>query len=260
MISSEDHMDQVLQAVDEEQYLVRNPKEVMQILNDLAKQKASIKVSFNHGTDVYLTTVIAVDVKSQVVHLDIGRDEEFNRRLFSSHHIAFFKEDGVKIKWTSSSVSEVSLRDGKAIKITLPKDMIRLQRREYYRFATPIANPVLCRIPLADESSPEEDKEIELILLDVSLGGVGAIVAEPLDSAFVIGADLQHCKISFPDVGITNLTLRVRNIASMQTKDGVAKQRVGFQFIEPSRGNEGLIHRYVYFLERQAIALAHGKS
>jgi len=253
-------MEHVLETVDEEQYLVRNPKEVMQILNDLAKQKASIKVLFNHGADVYLTTVIAVDVKTQVIHLDIGRDEEFNRRLLASHHVSFFKEDGVKIKWTSSHVSEVSLKDGKAIKIALPKDMIRLQRREFYRFATPIANPVLCRIPLPDDSNPEEDREVELALLDVSLGGVGAIAADPLDPAFVIGADLNHCKIGFPDVGVTNLTLRVRNITSIQTKDGVTRQRIGFQFIEPSRGNEGLIHRYVYILERQAIALAHGKS
>lgn len=251
-------MEHAVQHIDEDQFIVRNPKEVMQILNDLVKQKASVKVSFNHGADVALTTVIGVDVKGHAVHLDIGRDEEFNRRLFASHHVLFLKEDGVKIKWTSTHVSEVSLKDGKAIKIALPKDMVRLQRREFFRFATPIANPVLCRIPVPDEASPEEDRELEFTLLDVSLGGVGMFTSDLLDPAFEIGARFDHCKINFPDVGVTNLTLEVRNITEIQVKEGVFKHRLGVQFIEPSRGNEGLINRYVYILERQAIALAHG--
>ena len=253
-------MEHAVHSADEEQYIVHNPKEVMQILNDLVKHKTTLKVSFNHGQDIYLTTVIAVDVKNHLVHLDIGRDEEFNRRLLASHHVLFAKEEGVKIKWTSTHISEVALRDGKAIKIALPKDLIRLQRREFFRFATPIANPVLCRIPLPDEASQEEDVELEFTLVDVSIGGVGAITSEPLNPAFEIGVSFDHCKISFPDVGVTNLTLKVKNITQIQTKDTAIKNRVGFEFIEPSRGNEGLINRYVSILERQAIALAHGKT
>jgi c-di-GMP-binding flagellar brake protein YcgR len=39
-------------------------------------------------------------------------------------------------------------------------------------------------------------------------------------------------------------------------KDGAIKHRIGLQFISPSRGNEGLINRYTYNLERQAMAVA----
>lgn len=253
-------MEHVLETLDEEQYLVHNPKEVIQILNDLAKHKASIRVSFNHGEDIYLTNVISVN--NLAVYLDIGIDEEFNRRLFASNYVLFLKEDGVKIKWSSALVSEVLLKDGRAIKIELPKDMIRLQRREFFRFTTPIVNPVLCRISLPDEANQDEYRELELVLLDISLGGVALVATCPLGNDFEIGADLHHCKINFPDVGVTDLTLRVRNVTPMQSQDdtGVMKHRIGCQFIEPSRGNEGLIHRYVYILERQAIALAHGKG
>ncbi len=253
-------MEHAVQHIDEEQYIVRNPKEVMQILNDLIKQKSSIRVSFNHGADVALTTVIGIDIRTHVVHLDIGRDEEFNRRLFASNHVLFFKEDGVKIKWSSAHVSEVSLKDGKAIKIALPKDMVRLQRRDFFRYATPIASPVLCRIPVPDEANPGEEKELEFTLLDVSLGGVGMITTDELHPAFEAGVRFNSCKISFPDVGVTNLTLEVRSVTKIQVKEGVFKYRLGMKFIEPSRGNEGLINRYVFILERLAIALAHGSA
>lgn len=255
-------MEHAARTENEDQYVVHNPKEVVQILTDLAKQKTTLKVSFNHGADVYLTTVITIDTKNHTVNLDIGRDEEFNRRLLASKSVLFSKEEGIRIKWTSTHISEVTLKDGKAIKIALPKDLIRLQRREFFRFATSIVNPVSCAISYPDvaNSDSEEEKTLVLTLLDVSLGGIGVVAADPLDSVFAIGTKFNNCKISFPDVGMTNLTLQVKNITLLPAKDGVIKHRIGFQYIEPSRGNEGLINRYVFILERQALALANGVS
>ncbi len=160
----------------EEQYVVYNAKEIAQILADLAKQKAMLKASFNGGNDVYLTTVIAVNVQRNAVYLDIGRDEAFNVRLLASDHVVFSKDDSVKIKWVSEQISEVSLQDGRAIKIALPQSMMRLQRREFFRLATPRVNPVPCQISIPDEENPGEVKDLELALTDVSLGGIGAVL------------------------------------------------------------------------------------
>jgi c-di-GMP-binding flagellar brake protein YcgR len=249
-------MEHVAHSPDEEQYLVHNPKEIAQILTDISKSKSMLNVSFNHGSDVCLTTIIAVDTKNHAVYLDIGLDDAFNSRLLANHHVIFSKDDGVRIKWVSAHISAVTLHDGKAIKIALPQKMLRLQRREFFRLTTPIVNPVPCQIPIVDMTNPDVERTLELILADVSLGGIAAIAQDPLDPVFVLGANFNQCKISFPDVGVTSLTLQVRNIASITSKDGATKHRIGFQFIEPSRGNEGLINRYTYNLERLAMALA----
>ena len=134
---------------------------------------------------------------------------------------------------------------------------MRLQRREFFRLATPIVNPVSCLIPICDEANPDAHRAIELTLVDVSLGGIGGVAENLLDELLVIGASFNKCKINFPEVGETSLTLQVRNITQINIKDGVIKHRIGFQFIAPSRGNEGLINRYTYNLERQAMALAN---
>ena len=247
-------MGHATQPYDEEQFIVQNAKEIIQILNDLAKHHEMLKVTFNN--DTCLTNVISVDANHHVVYLDIGIDEAFNSRLLASHHVVFSKDDSIRIKWTSTHVSLATLKDGKAIKIALPQKMMRLQRREFFRLATPIVNPVTCLIPISDEAHPDADRVLELILVDVSLGGVGVIAANPLDELLVIGANFDQCKINFPEVGETNLTLQVRNITPITMKDGTIKQRIGLQFISPSRGNEGLINRYTFNLERQAIAVA----
>ncbi len=247
-------MEHATHTYDEEQFIVQNEKEIVQILNDLAKHHEMLKVTFNH--DTCLTNVISVDAKNHVVYLDIGIDEAFNNRLLASRHVLFSKDDGIRIKWTSAQISLATLKDGKAIKIALPQKMMRLQRREFFRLATPIVNPVPCLIPISDEANPDADRVLELTLVDVSLGGIAAIAANPLDELLVIGANFDKCKISFPEVGETSLTLQVRNITPITMKDGAIKHRIGLQFISPSRGNEGLINRYTYNLERQAMAVA----
>jgi c-di-GMP-binding flagellar brake protein YcgR len=239
---------------DEEQFIVHNQKEIIQILNDLAKHHEMLKVMFNH--DTCLTNVISVDANNHAVYLDIGLDDAFNSRLLASHHVVFSKDEGVRIKWTSVHISLATLKDGKAIKIALPQKLMRLQRREFFRLTTPIVNPVPCLIPICDEENPDADRAIELMLADVSLGGIGAIAANPLHELLVIGKCFDKCKINFPEVGEASLTLQVRSVKQITTKDGVLKHRIGLQFIAPSRGNEGLINRYTYNLERQAMALA----
>ncbi len=247
-------MEEAIYINDEEQFIVQNQKQIIQILNELAKQHEMLKVSFSH--DTCLTNVISVDAHNHVVYLDIGIDDAFNSRLLASHHVVFSKDDGVRLKWTSTQLTLTTLKDGKAIKIALPQKLMRLQRREFFRLATPIVNPVPCIIPIPNEENPDADRTLEMTLVDVSLGGVGVITVNPLDDALVIGAIFDKCKINFPEVGETSLTLQVCNISPVTMKDGAVKYRIGLKFISPSRGNEGLINRYTFNLERQAMALA----
>lgn len=247
-------MEDAIYVNDEEQFIVQNQKQIIQILNELAKQHEMLKVSFSH--DTCLTSVISVDAHHHVVYLDIGIDDAFNNRLLASHHVVFSKDDGVRLKWTSTQLTLTTLKDGKAIKIALPQKLMRLQRREFFRLATPIVNPVPCIIPIPNEENSDADRTLELTLVDVSLGGVGVLTVNPLDDVLVIGASFDKCKINFPEVGETSLMLQVCNISRVTMKDGAVKYRIGLKFISPSRGNEGLINRYAFNLERQAMALA----
>jgi c-di-GMP-binding flagellar brake protein YcgR len=249
-----------LPAGNEQQFVVHNVKAIGQILADLLKHKTTLKVSFNNGNDVYLTSVIALDTVNHAVFLDIGRDEAFNKRLLESHHVTFEKDDGIRVRWVSTRLVAANMADGKAIKIAQPQSMIRLQRREYFRIPTPIINPVLCRIPMPDPKNPDEDKILELTLVDISLGGVGVTSIGILDPSFTPGATFSSCKMDFPDIGMTSLKLQVMSMSPIPMKDGTIKHRIGLKFIDPSRGNEGLIHRYTYNLERAAMAIANGND
>jgi len=253
-------MENVVPAGVDPQYVINNAKAISKILADLLKQKTTLKVSFNHSNDVYLTTIIALDTVNHLVFLDIGRDEAFNKRLVESHQVIFEKDDGIRIRWISTKVVAANMVDGKAIKIAQPQSMVRLQRRDYYRISTPIINPVLCRIPLSDPKNPDEEKTLELTLVDISLGGVGVTAIGVLDPSFTTDATFSSCKMDFPDIGTTNLKLQVMSISTIPMKDGTIKLRIGLKYVDPSRDNEGLIQRYTNILERSAIAIANGND
>ncbi|MFM9835485.1 MAG: flagellar brake protein [Methylophilaceae bacterium] len=244
---------------DEDRCTVSNPKEIGQVLDDLAKNKSMINVSFNQGQDQCLTTVIAVDREKNIAYLDIGIDEGFNKRLASSTEITFTKNEGVKVKWKCLGITITKLKDGHALKIKFPQSLVRLQRREFFRLKTPIVNPLICKIPLINPEFPDDEKTLELTLQDVSLGGIGAFTVNPLPPQIEEGAIFDDCKIQFPDIGETLVSLCVRNIKQLNMHDRSIRYRLGLEFIQPSRGNQSLIQRYVFNLERDLITLTQRK-
>ncbi len=239
---------------EDDRFVVQNHLEIIHILKDLAQRKTMLNISFNQGKDSCLTTVVSIDVEDDVVFLDIGCDELFNSRLFSSRRVVFTKDVGLRIRWVSDDLTEVALQDGKAIKIAIPHEITRIQRREFFRVPTVILDPIPCQIPIPDEDAAEE-KYLELYLTDASVGGIGVLAPDPLDPMLTKNASFDRCKIFFPDVGTTSLTLRVQSIYPVTLEDGSIRHHVGMQFIDPSRGNQAMIHRYMTILEREAMAV-----
>lgn len=245
-------------ALDLERFIVHNKLEVLQILNDLSKHKAIISGTFNHGRDVFVTTVIGVDYDKQVAYLDVGRDEEFNRRLLASPRTLFTYSGRIRVQWTSADIHTVNLSSGEALMIDLPSDLIRVQRREFFRLPTPIVNPVICRIPVGPPPQGDDvpEKILELPLADISIGGICVTSLGSVDTVLTEGAEFHNCKMELPGVGATNLSLRIKRVSQSETKDGGVKFYLGMEFVNPSRGNQSLIQRYVFNLEREAAATA----
>ncbi len=244
----------------EEPFVVQSKKEILLIINELMIHKTALKVSFNQLRDDYLTHIINIDVENNLMYLDMGIDDAFNKRLLASPEIYLLKDSGIRIKWKSSQHSAITLLDGNALKIEIPDELIRLQRRELFRLATPISKPIPCEIPIPNAFNSNIKDTLQLNLVDVSLGGIAVIVPKSLHPSMVVGSVFDNCKINFPEVGQTNLKLEVRNILPLNSEKNGQKYRVGLHFINPSRGNESLIHKYTFNLERNILKAKNDKK
>jgi c-di-GMP-binding flagellar brake protein YcgR len=234
---------------DDEQFMVYNRREVAGILRDLAKQRDMLSAVFHHGKDMVLTAVVDIDFDSDAVYLDYGPDEDSNRNLLSSERTIFVTvAGGVKVQWLSSSISSVKFKGSDAFKIAIPEKLQRVQRREFYRLPTPIAKPLICKIPVS------ADKLLEVPLVDISTGGIGVILPDPPDPAIVKGAEFQRCTLDFPEFGTAELVLRVHGVWAVTLKNDSTSQRAGLAFVNPRAGTQSLIQRYMIKLERERIA------
>ena len=237
----------------EEDFIVRHDLQILQILKALKDEENDLKVSFNHGEDDYLTRIIHIAADHQHLYLDITIDEGFNKRMVASPELLIHKDNGIRIKWKAREHSIATLSDGKALKMALPKELVRLQRRELFRLKPPMLTPIPCEIPVPDSKNPEEIKNIQYNLADVSLGGIGLIIQNDLHPAIEVGATFEGCRIDFPNLGQALLNLEVRNIISLNSDKPEEKHRIGLEFKKPSRSSEGLIQQYTFNLERSLL-------
>lgn len=243
----------------EEDFIVRHHLQILQILNALKDEENDLKVSFNHGEDDYVTRIIHIAADHQHLYLDMTIDEAFNQRMMASPELLIHKDNGIRIKWKASEHCVAKLTDGYALKTEIPKELVRLQRRELFRLKTPIVNPVPCEIPVPDHEDPTVKKNIQYHLADVSLGGIGLIVQDHLHPSIKVGTLFEGCKIDFPNLGQAQLNLEVKNIIPLNKDKPEEKYRVGFEFKNPSRSSEGLIQKYTFNLERSLIDTKNAK-
>jgi flagellar brake protein len=244
-------------ANDEDKYLTQHPVAIAQVLNELAKNKTTLNLSFNQGRDQGLTTVIGVSKDKKFVYLDKNLDAGFNKRLLASDYIVFSKTDGIRVRWSAKKLTEVRLTDGEALKMPLPTKLYRFQRREFFRSLTPVTNPVICYIPYRNPTN-DRDEKLEMVLVNASLGGIGTFVTDHLSSIIELEQVFPNCAISLPNDGDIETSLCVKHITETVMLNGSKKYQVGFQFINLSHEDQRVIQKYVLQLEREALVQAKG--
>ena len=240
----------MLHHIDDSKYSVHNRKEIVAILDGLKKSHAAIKLSTSHGEE-FITSVLEISSEKNHVYLDISADERVNSKVVDSKHVTFATQAGISVKWHSTHVSRVKLPDGVALSILVPAVVQRIQRREYFRLTLPQGNNGLtCKISLPEEV-------LEVPIKDMSAGGIGIALKEPLHPAFSQGAILERCSIVFPDIGVVNFKLRVCGSRVFQkTKSGDDMYHVGMEFTDLSRGANNVVQRYMIQLEGEKLSLA----
>ncbi|HZV99127.1 MAG TPA: flagellar brake protein [Methylophilaceae bacterium] len=231
---------------DDTRHLVFNRMEIISIMHGLIKQRELVSATFN-SNELVLTAVLKVDADNNRLFLDYGPNEMVNQRILKAGKIHFNTVlDNVKIEFASTEISTINFDGANAFLIPLPPQVRRLQRREYYRVATPVVAPVVCRIPVAGKIQ-------DIPLIDISAGGVGLILPPDNQTLLELAASYPGCRINLPGIGEVEVSLSVQNTQEVTMKNGKKYQRTGclFQNIRP--GTQAVIQRYITKLERERI-------
>ena len=230
---------------DYSKYAVTSRTEIVYILRAMKESGALITIYFNHGRDFLLTSLLDVANDGHTIALDLGSSMEMNRRALESEKLICISSLGkVKIQFVLAGVDRIKFGKGEAFEGAVPDSLVRLQRREYYRVTTPLAERLVCRIPIPREEA------LDLQVIDISAGGVALIV--PADNRHVqTDAEFADCRIDLTNVGSITTRLRVRNIHELTLANGKTLTRSGCVFVKPPGTMVRLVQRYIMQIERE---------
>jgi c-di-GMP-binding flagellar brake protein YcgR len=236
-------------------YEVESRREIVALLRQIAEKNQLVRVLIKGEADVCVTSILDVDPDTNTVTLDrpVSRDQ-IERIVAAGAVRCETSLDKIRILFGADGLREISYDGGTAIRANIPASLIRLQRREYYRMATPVSNPVRVTIPLPAELGGT----LEIFpLADISCGGI-AVLDNKQILGTTIGATFAGCRLDLPEIGPVMTSLQIRNSLDLTLLNNKTNRRLGCQFVDISRGNLAAVQRYITKLERERNARLAG--
>ncbi len=228
-------------------YAVHSRSEILFLLRSIMQRKLLVNLDLPGSRQIVVTSVIGLNMPKNQLILDVARGDALNRELMSGKGAEFITQlDGVSISFQTGTVSLIDYEKLPALSIAIPKSLVRLQRREHFRVALPIARPVKCIIP----SPYEQDSEpITTHIVDIGCGGVALT-----DASGRLGTDagriLERCRLLLPEVDPVTVTLEIRNSAQIRLANGAFQTRLGCRFVDLPNDVAAMLQRFVMKIER----------
>lgn len=244
----------LLEPGDYAQYILHARSEIAFVLKSLLERVSQITIFFNEGKELLLTTLVALEADR--ILLDFGASSETNRKALAVQKLFCVASlEKVRIQFLLRGLQQTTYRGRPAFAAEYPTDVLRLQRREFFRLTMPITRPLRCEMPIASAESGQE-MTLDINVVDISGGGVAIAVPEGLD--LEKGREFPSCRIELPEVGIVTATLRICNQFEITLRSGGRVRRAGCQFVNLPGPMLTLVQRYIIKVERERKARESG--
>jgi len=239
------------------QYFLNNRREVLHYLGLMARQHSIATAYLNDGRQFFPSSIIAVDESANLLFLDPAQVADDNRLAQSARQIILVANlDRVKMQIRLPSLKATTHQGQEALCAAIPESILRLQRREFFRLEPPLATPIHCQLAIPHAAG--HTKTCDLLLSDISGGGV-SLVAEPdMAEHFPRDTMFPDCRLEIPGEGVILVNLRVRKMVEISPRSGQHCLRVGCEFVNLPGTRLAFIERYIARIERERKARASG--
>ena len=234
-------------------YQVYSKREIIGILRGIMETGQLVRMVFSNGAETIVTTILEVNPETGMVIVDCGKNREQNQRIVDSDNISFETTlDRIRILFFTRYLDGCLHDNRAAFSFAIPKTLVRLQRREFYRVQA-LREPVR----FAYESDLRDMIETTLFMRDISAGGLGLHDDEMrLDCR--TGKIYENCKLFLTPKRAITVNLQIRNVQELKAPNGNQFRRVGCQFVSLPNSTLMTLQRYITKLERDQNAKASG--
>lgn len=239
---------QLSEAEIEERFHISGRRAILFSLDGHVRQRAQFTVHFNEGRESFLTYLLAVAPLRGEVVIDRSGSGEVNARFHkSARNIFVARPDGISVQFACGAPRRVVFDGDDAFALPLPEFIVRLQRRDFFRIATPLVRPIMLNATL-----PGERPGFSLGLHDLSVAGCG-LSAASVPAGLEAGMTLPCARFVLPDHHHTLVSgpAVVRHVTALTAASGAGQLRIGLQFGTLDRTLEHPIQRYIAQIEHE---------
>lgn len=237
-----------MKEADQEQYLKRGTLAVLGVMKDLLRLQTPLLVRFARGQ--FISRMLAAD--EDCLLFDLGSNNLDNEYALTSDDLSITAETyGAKVEFSlASSLERVEFEGLPAFSAPLPELLWQIQRREFFRVCAPLEPQFWCHTLWPDGS------KTRLRLQDLSLGGIGVLVDEPLPEGLQNGDSFNPFRVELGEYGIFEVPVKLLHISErcMVTRKNETRitPRLSFRFATLNPAQERQLQQIIFALERLA--------
>ncbi len=233
-------------------YQVHSRREIITLLRSIGERNQLVRMIFNGGSEAVVTSILEIDEAGNRIIIDCAPSQLQNQRILDSDNISFETMlERIRILFFVTHIESCLYDNLPAFRIGLPANLVRLQRREYYRVVTP-----RCTIQIPHQQGPGSTS-VTVPVQNVSAGGIGILDDKKLLDD-TVGRVYENCRIALPEGAPVTATLEVRNAQDITLGNGKTIRRLGCLFVDLPKPMLAAVQRYITKLERDQNAKATG--
>lgn len=238
---------------EEERFLLRDPHQVRVLLQALADLRTTVSVRAGGNGRSFPSAVLEVDDDGLL--LDGSPMPSVNQAAAeAAYWLCFAHVERVQVRFRVERPQRGDREGCVAFRAALPQRLHHLQRREFYRLETPLAESPWCIFP-----DPEGGEPLRWRVVDISAGGI-AVVLPANGGVLELQRRYPDCHLEMPDGEQVAVSLIVCSLVNRTRADGLQQQRAGLRFDRLPRGADALIQRHIFRVERQRLARLNGHA
>ena len=238
------------------QYLLGSRLEILLNLRALEKQHTTFTLYLDEGANFFLSAIVTVDEENGLIFLDASSQNQINSLAAKAKQVTLSAAlDRVKIQMRLSALTSAQIEGRPAFSTPIPSQMLRLQRREFFRLETPQVHPLRCKLATQHEATLAV---FDFPVFDISGGGLSLIGKIDFAEKFSLGELFKDCRLEIPGESILSVNLRIQEILKIELPNGEHQLRLGCEFINLPGTRLTLIERYITRLERERKARKTG--
>ncbi|MEE7546780.1 flagellar brake protein [Xanthomonas sp. Kuri4-1] len=240
----------------DERYLLRNRRQIRGLLKSLIDQRSLVSAHLGGRDQSFPTAVLELDEDGEWVLLDASHNEAVNRAVEGAGHLLCFAQlDHVRVRFRLDAPERIAREGHVGFRAALPQTLYHLQRREFYRLATPITESPTCVIQVT--AATGRPVELRLRVIDISGGGLAVNLA-PGMPLLELHRTYPDCVLELPDCPPIRVPLTICSQYQQTLPNGTDSYRIGVRFGALPRGADESIQRYIFRVDRQRSARKSG--